>query len=66
MSLPKRYLLGGALLLLAVLVLYLGKQEYFGYMEKHYLLAAVLALVLGLLGGLLCASELTAARRRGG
>jgi hypothetical protein len=61
---PYRYVGGAALALAPAVIMWLGRPEYFGYLDANYLWLSILALVCIFAGGWLAMTELSRARKR--
>jgi hypothetical protein len=59
-----RYVVGAVLILMPGLVMWMGRPEYFGYLEANYLWMSIVGLAVGGVGAWLCGSAYTAARKR--
>jgi hypothetical protein len=61
---PYRYITGAVLLFSPGVVLWLGRPEYFGYLEANYFWLSGVGLMSMCAGAWLCAREFSAAQKR--
>jgi hypothetical protein len=52
-----RYISGVVLVFAALILMLLGRTEYFGYLEEHYALVSIAGLAMMIAGAWLCGSE---------
>ena len=55
--------LGTGFIFCAILLVFLGRSEHFGYLDRHVILISLIALILLVVGSLLIASYLRCLQR---